>query len=225
MNIDWVVAIGLFLLFVLWGFAFYGQLFTVEQEDVGEALELISEKVLDNLTVTIHSVPLKANVSNVSETDKVLFFEFRWAFGKNTTQILKGGNNQSCNITGNTIYWQSGLEANVNYFTMRYSEQEVPLRCTGGFSVVNETQVVPFAIEEQEQISLARINNMNDTNYSVFKNQLGITRDFNITISNATSTLVSYGILPPRQSNVFSKRVLGKLEETEENITIRFLTW
>lgn len=229
MNIDWAVAIGVFLIFAVGAFAFYSQLFAGERETVAEAMEIISEKVMDNLTVRVHSIPVNVNVSNESVSNKVLYFEYRWPFGKNSTKIVLAGVNQSCNITGNTIYWRSSLNAFVNYFRMRYSEQDTGPYCTGGFSVVNETQVIPFAAEEGERVSLARISGMNATNYSVFKAALGIGRDFNITIQNVTAgesvTLLSYGLQPPKATDVFAKTILGRLEETGTNITVRFLTW
>jgi hypothetical protein len=224
-NIDWVVAMGVFLVFTVWAFAFYSQVFSAEGESVSEALDLISDKIVENLTVRVHYVPVIANVSNISLSSKVLYFEYRWPFGKNTTKILKDGVSQTCNITGNRIYWQSSLAAFRNYFTMKYSEQEANLSCTGGFSVVNETQVIPFAAEEGEEISRARINSMGETSYSVFKSNLGISRDFNVTIENSSATLLSYGLPPPRATDVFSKAVRRQLEETGENITLRFLVW
>ena len=66
---------------------------------------------------------------------------------------------------------------------------------------------------------------MNSTNYSIFKSYLGLDRDFNITIENSSATVISYGSQPPRQTDVFAKRVLGAMEETGENVTITFLTW
>ena len=223
-NVDWIVAIGLFLVFIVWSFSYYAQLFAVEG-DVVEAMELISERVLANLTVKVHSIPFIANISNVSVSNAVLYFEYRWPFGKNTTKMVKDGSSQTCNITGNVIYWRSNLAANNNYFTMKYSDQNANLSCSGGFTVVNETQVIPFAVEEGSQISRARINGMNATNYSDFKAFLGLTRDFNITIENATQTILSYGLQPPEGTDVFSKSILGRLEDTEENVTIRFLAW
>jgi len=225
MNIDWTVAFGVFLVFVIWAFAFYGQLFVAEEDSLASAMEKISDSLLDNLTVSVHSMPIKVNYSNVSVSNAVLYFEYRWPFGKNTTKIYKGSDSQTCNITGNKVYWQSDMDAFLNYFRMEYSEQKANLSCTGGFSVVNETQVVPFAAEEQEKISLAKINEMNATNYSSFKSILGILRDFNITIKNSSATIMSYGLPPPGVSNVFSKKVMRRLEDRDENITIVFLTW
>ena len=225
MNLDWIVAIGVFLLFVVWAFASYNQLFVIQQESPGEALEIISEKVLENLTVPVHTIPLKVNHSNVSIRDAVMWFEYRWPFGLNTTKIYKGISSKSCNITGNKVYWKSDLDAEANYFRMKYSAQAANLSCTGGFSVVNEIQVVLFAVEEREDISRARMNHMNNTNYSVFRDRLGIARDFNVTIQNGSTVLVSYGLPPPGFGDVFSKSFLRRLEETDENITIRFLTW
>ena len=108
---------------------------------------------------------------------------------------------------------------------MKYSEQDVALRCKGDFAIVNETPVIPFAIEEKEEISWARVSGMNDTNYSVFKARLGIIRDFNITIENSSSVKLSYGLNSPRATDTFSKKLLRNLEETGEQITIRILTW
>lgn len=224
MNIDWAVAIAAFLLFVVWAMAFFANMVTVDEESPIEALEFISEKVIENLTVKVHSMPVKVNYSNESASNVVLYFEYRWPFGKETTKVYKDGVSQTCNITGNRLYWQSDLDAFVNHFTVKYSEQDASLFCTGGFTVVNETQVIPFVAEEGEEISLASIINMNATNYSVFKSRLEITRDFNITIENA-STVVSYGLQPPKATDTFSKGITSTLEETDGNITIRLLTW
>lgn len=225
MEIDWVVAIGVFLIFVAWGFAFYFQITSVRPESPGAALETVSERVLGNISVRVHSVPIIANVSNVSVSGKVLFFEYRWPFGKNSSKIYKGSIPQICNITNNTVYWRSDIVAWNNRFRLAYSEQNASLNCTGGFEVVNESRAVPFSIEESSRISRARLSGMNRTNYSVFKSFLGISRDFNITIENSSATVLSYGLQPPRQTDVFAKRILGIMEETGENLTITFLTW
>jgi len=224
MNLDWAIAIGVFLIFVTWSFVFYTQTFEIGEATAKEALEQISDKVLDNLTIEVYSMPVMFNAPE-DDPNVVLFFEYRWPFGKNTTKVFSGSSSQTCNITDNTIYWQSSVSAGNNYFTVKFSEQKADLFCTGGFSVVNETQVIPFSTEKQFRISLARVLNMNATNYSVFKSEQVINRDFNITIENASGTVISYGLPPPPISNVFSKRILGIMEETGGNLTIRVLTW
>ena len=225
MNIDSVVAMMVFILFVIWAFAFYSQLFFVETENLDGALEGITERILDNLSVTVHVVPVLVNISNVTVSNAVLYTDYIWPFGKNTTTVSYRGVSQSCNITGSTLYWQSDLEALMNEMFFTYSDQDTSLVCTGGFTVVNETQVIPLAAQVEEQIARTQLNGMNATNYSVFKNQLGISRDFNITIENTTHTLLSYGLQPPRVTTVLAKQLFRNMEDTKENITIRILTW
>lgn len=225
MNIDWPIALGVFLLMVSWAFVFYTDLFAAGEVAVPDALEVIADRVMENLSVRIASVPIRANISNVTLTNKVLTFTFQWPYGKNATKVFKDGVQQSCNITGDTLYWQSTLARGVNYFTMTFADQNVSQVCTGGFTVVNQTQVIPFAVEEGSGLSYARIKAMNATAYADYKAQLDLNRDFNVTITNDTGTVVSYGQPPPRQSDVFSKKILSVLEETGGNITIRFLTW
>lgn len=224
MDVDWAIALGIFLIFISWAFVFYTQVFTIGEATAESALDAIADKLMDNLSVGVEVIPVVFTADD-ADSDKVLYFEYRWPFGKNTTKVFMDGTSQSCNITGDTLYWQSSVSAEKNYFSVQYADQAANLSCTGGFSVVNETQVIPFSAETTSKISLAHINAMNATAYDTFRDQLDIERDFNITIENASGSVVSYGLQPPLFSNVFSKLLLRDLEETNGNVTIRILTW
>ncbi|MBI4182263.1 MAG: exosortase/archaeosortase family protein [Candidatus Aenigmarchaeota archaeon] len=222
-GIDFAVAIGVFLLFVTWAFVLYQESVPIAEETAREALDQIADLVLDNLTVDTRSLPARFGYAN--STTVVLYLDYRWPFGQNTTAVLFKGSSQACNITDNRLYWQSVVSPGDNYFTVTFSEQGGNLRCAGGFSTAGAQPATGYAAERGEAVSLDRILHLNATNYTAFRSRLGITRNFNLTISNSSGTVLSYGLRPPPASDVFARTLLHELEETGGNLTLRVLVW
>lgn len=223
MNIDWAVAISVFLLFFVWSFFFYTNIYTMDQ-DITSSLESISDSVLENLTVKVHTMNVKV-YSQSDQTDIIMSTEYIWPFGKNTTKVYLDSEEKECIISNDMIFWQSDLSRGYNYFDVKYSEQDSNMSCSGNFSQPAQDNFFMYSAEEVEQISLARLNQMLSSDYQEFKSGLGITKDFNVSTETYSGNKTSYGIPPPKASNVYSKKVLRVLEETQEQITIHFLTW
>lgn len=224
MNLDWVIAMGVFLAFAAWAFALYADLVAVDPQPPEAALELVADRVLDNLTVLVHELPVNVNYSNASASGVVLYVDYRWPFGKNGTRVLKSGSAQDCNLTGDRLVWRSDLTPDVNSFVIRYADRGASLACTGTFAVVNETQAFPFAVQQSMALSHARMIDLARVNLSLFKAQNRLERDFNITIENG-SVLLSYGLPPPPAGDVFARTRHSRVEETGGNATVRILVW
>lgn len=226
MNIDWLIAIVVFLGFVTWAFGYYMTFFNVGGTSLEDMAYDISDKVLDFLTIDVYEVPIKVDSSqNIS--GQVLYFSFTWPDDtKNSTRIVSGIMSFGCNITGNTVYWSPDLEEGENYFFMRFKNQSMDLFCvddTVNITDENRTQVIPWVMERKKLVSQERIDEMNSTDYFTFKNIIGVSRDFRIEIENGLN--MSYGLSVPEFSNVYVKETWNKIEEYDKKIKIRVLVW
>lgn len=231
MNIDWAVAIGIFLVFVVWAFTFYANVFTEGQESVITTLDSVSTKVIDNLSIRMHTVPFNFEYGGGPTTVNI-YFTYAWPFGRNTTEVFSGSGKQfeECYLQDNdNLTIQLYLSTGTSYYELVYSDRnETVPRCSEDVSGGNESHsenITIFATEERTVLSLSAIQNLSAVNYTVLKQRLGISRDFNITITNATTTFLDYGRTPPALRDVFGKTVLTQLEETRGNVTVRFLSW
>jgi hypothetical protein len=223
-NVDWVVAIAVFLVFFAWAFTLYIDTFTEMDIDVEAATSDVSEKVLNYVVIDVHKAPVK--VSSSGATDAVLYANFTWSFGRNSTKVIKGGSLQNCQLVGDSVFWQSDLESGDNYFYIRFMNMNTSLNCNSSFTIENESLLVPWAQETEKMVSLAKFNEMDSMSYSEFKTSQGIARDFNATLFNSTGGVISsVGLPPPILSDVYATNLKHTLEETEEDVSVRILVW
>lgn len=229
MNVDWIITIVFFLIFVAWAFTFYASLFTEKAAPLEEAVDTVNDKMLNFLMLDVYKVPIKFNSSNETN-NSVLFFNFTWPDGtKNSTRIFQDSSSLPCQIIDNvydgTIYWEANLtNLTFNYFSMQFSNKTSNLSCSYSFSKGNETQAMPWVMEKKRLVSQDKINEMTNSSYGNFKNSLSISRDFRIEL-NISGTETNYGLTEPLIRNVYVKETGSKIEETGENVTIRVLVW
>ncbi|UCD06893.1 MAG: hypothetical protein JSW41_03590 [Candidatus Aenigmatarchaeota archaeon] len=221
MNIDWIIAIALFLIFVSWSFVYYMGFFSITP-DMRAGVEGISDKVMDFLSIDVYDVPAVFNSTEVGS--RVLYMDFSWpGYSKNSTRIFSGNQSLPCYISGNRVYWQADLIQGENKFEMRYYDENVSLFCNSSFSLANATQVIPWVSEKNKAISQTKINQMLATNFYSFRNLLGISQDFRVEleINNVTT---GYGTTPPLGYDVYVKETHG-IKEDNNVVKIRVLTW
>lgn len=221
MEIDWIIAIGLFLVFVGWSFAYYMGFFAVTT-DMGTGVTGISGDVINYLEMGTYDVPV--SYDSAANGTGVLYMDFTWpADAKNSTMMFSGSQSLPCYMTGSRIYWQSDLVAGKNMFTMRYHTQNTTLNCDSSFSLSNASQAIPWAAEEDMVISQGKINQMLSTDFRAFAAGLGISQDFRIEIDiNGTTT--GYGAKPPLGYDVYVNENPG-MTENNDDVIVRVLTW
>lgn len=221
MNIDWIIAIGLFIVFVAWSFVFYLGSFSFAPDVMG-GVEGISSRVIGSLCIDVYENPIVHD--SASNGSVVLYADFSWPqYAKNSTNVFSGSQPLPCIISGDRIYWQADLVEGRNSFDIRYHTENVSLQCDSSFPLANATQVIPWVSGKSRAISQSRISDMLAMDFSELSAGLGISQDFRVEIDKDGMT-TAYGKLPPLGYDVYVKETQSQTESREQ-ITIRVLTW
>ena len=224
MEIDWIIAVGLFLVFVTWAFGYYSSLFAVKQEPLKTIAASIGDRVVDFLSFQVETVPIKYN-SLTDEPRKVLYIEHKWPFGKNTTRLFSDSSEElTCYIENSTMFFEAVLSAGDNFFEMVYKDEGTGLNCNDQFNRENESQATPLVGKRQLLVSQARINQMGNMSYEEFKDGLNIGRDFRVELETMPEN-ITFGLAPPPFTNVFVRETLSMIQDSEEGVKIRVLVW
>jgi len=223
MDIDWIVAIMVFLIFVGWAFSYYITLFPESGGFLKTAADTDKEKIIGFLSTDVYSVPVKVDSGGGSNV--VLTAKGVWYYGtKNSTRVLGNGVSLQCRIVGDDLYWLANLSSGWNYFRIEFSEIDSGLECDSSFSLVNVTQTVPWSLERREMISLSRINNMTNTSYEDFRHDLDIEEDFSVSLE-WEGTKEAYGKSLPVASDVHVRTHEGLMWENSKDINVSIRVW
>ncbi len=223
MDIDWVVAIMVFIIFVGWSFSYYFTLFPESGGIPGSVVDADKERIIGFLSTDVYRVPVK--VDSGGENNIVLNASGVWYQGeKNSTRVVKDAVSLACRIIGDDLYWLSNLSSGSNYFHIEFSGIDTSLNCDSTFSLENSTQVVPWALERKEMISLSRINNMTNTSYEDLKGDLGVEEDFNVYLEWG-GTEETYGKTTPRGRDVHARKLESVIWENSEDINVSIRIW
>ena len=219
-DIDWMVGITVFTIFMAISTVYYVTLFPEKGSPMEDAKSFISENVFDALSVNAQEITVRYDGS-----PDVLSFNLNWAGGgQNSTMVLDStGNPVDCRIVGDTLYVNS-LVGGLNYFTIRYSDAEVGMRCTGTFQITGAQPVTPWASVPAKMFSEARISNMSLTPYQTFRDSLDINQNFRVWI-NMSGTESWYGPELSTTSGIYTAEKWYRLEETGEIIGVRVYMW
>ncbi len=221
MNVDWVIAVGLFLVFVSWSFVYYTGFF-LDLPDFRGGVETISEEVIEFLTVEVNDVPVVLDSGDAGS--KVLYMDFYWPSGtRNSTRLFYGNQTLPCYISGNRIYWQADVNVGRNEFEMRYFPSNDSMFCDSGFSTSGANKTTPWVAEKSNAVSVSRINDMLAMDFYAFRYLLGLRSDFRVEIERSGTT-DELGPKPPFGYNVYVKESPGRTENNEK-VKIRVLTW
>lgn len=226
MDIDWILAIAVFLIFVSWSFTFFFSFIRFDQGYLNIANDIEMEKVMDFLEVDTYSLPVEA-YSSSGQSGTVLKTGYIWYHGnRNTTRVSGGGSLLPCRIVGNESFWQADLSPGENHFTIEFCDlEENTSSCNGTFPTAGANQTVPWALEHSEMVSLSRINNMTSSGYDEFRELVGMTQDFSLEILGE-STNVTFGAnLTESPDNVFVRERNNTIWETKEEVSVRFALW
>ncbi|MCD6590992.1 MAG: hypothetical protein J7K72_03390 [Candidatus Aenigmarchaeota archaeon] len=221
-EIDWIIGMFVFFVFIAWAFIYYSGMFQPDVDYLDEMADVVQEAVVNNISVDVFSVPVVFN-SPADVQDAVLVAEYVWYNGeKNSTKVYENGQTLPCRIVGDKLYWQTNLSQGINRFTIEFANVNVTLNCNSSFSVEHSNMTVPWVLEKNEMVSLNKIYHMTNTSYSKFKEIAGLKNDFMFNIVSP-SVNITYGKQIPRgmiDINVDTRRfVIWELAEPA-NITI-----
>lgn len=214
MEIDWIVSVVVFLMFLIAAFSYYFSLYP-ELSILKYKTDIIAEKLINFLKPEGYRVPIEY----ISETagNRLIYFYFKWPFGKQTTRIYSGSSRLPCQIMADRVYFQANVVEGKNYFTMRFSDENTT-GCNANLSLSNITMAKALAMEREDLISESRLNEMFSMEYEKFNSFLGIEGDFRIEIDGNV-----YG--PNPSESAVGKEFSGRIRETGKNIEIRILAW
>jgi len=225
-NIDGIVAIMLFIVFVSWSFAYFFAVFPGQvPQTMAETADTVSGDVVSFLTVDFYEVPVRHTASG-GAANAVFFFDYVWPNegAKNSTRVYNNsGTPLACNITGNRLYWRSDVDAGANYFTVTYSDESGTMNCTGGGLGVPANRTMPWSAVMKGRLSWEKINSMASHGYPAFRESLGIDSDFRVVV-NVSDSVTFYGPPTPNASSVYAKTTRHATEEGQQ-AEISVLVW
>ena len=232
MDLDWIISIAAFLVFVSWALFFYTNAVLPVQTGEQGSLLAVNQKVVDFLTVEVRESDIRVVATVANENSSVFFLTYPWSFGKNTTRVFNSSGGQlGCYMWAhnNTLYFRGNLTVGGdpttnNYFKMRYRNESTAMNCTTSFAIVNESGVVAWPAKPLRLLSIAQITTMNTTAYDTFRQQLSVTRNFRVEL-NISGAVTTYGPNLPGASNVYATSVNSLVEETNQNATVRVMSW
>ena len=225
MDIDWIVGIFLFLVFVGWGFSYYFAMFSGNEVQFEQTAELERQKIMSFVAVDVYEAPVKYN-SSASVSNAVLKAKSVWYSGeKNSTRVLSNENALPCRLDGDDLYWQANLAQGFNVFRIRTASVNTTANCTGTFTITSSNLTVPWALERKEMASLTKIYEMTNTTYDGFRDAIGTNMNFRFVLE-APSGDINYGkAIPSGAVNVYSKKTVMKMFETSESVNITVAVW
>jgi len=226
-NIDGIVAVMLFLVFVSWSFVFFFNVFSSQaSQPLADVMYSISDRVVDYLTVDYYEMPV-SHASSGDVTAAVFFFDHVWPSegAKNSSRVYDSAGDQlSCNLTGDRLYWQDDAVSGDNYFKITYSNSSSHApNCTSGDLGDPLNQTVPWSAVKTSRISQEQIMAMTAMDYSTFRNSLGVERDIRVEI-NISGSMTTYGLATPNSTSVYGRMTRHATVEGQQ-AEIRVLAW
>ena len=221
-EIDGIVATAVFLLFVAWAFTYYSGIDVAGQGLMGNVLEAANTKIMGFLKPESYKVSLKYD-SNANTSGSVVYFDYAWEFGKETTVVYKNNVQLLCRLDGNRVYFMADLVQGSNYFSMAYTN-EAGAGCGSDFSVSNNRQAEVLAKEKESMVSEKRMDELESADYESFKKQISMGSDFRV-VMNRSGSMTVFGKDIPGNGNVYSKLTLSRIRESGENIEVRVFVW
>ncbi len=218
-EIDGIVAVAIFLLFIAWSFTYYSNIGS--GSDTAVISESVNAKIIGYLKPEGYRVLLKYPASS-PKSGAVLYFDYMWEFGKETTMVYKGSSQLPCQISGNTVYFQADLTAGNNYFLMTYSN-ETGTGCSSTISLADIDRTSVLLKEKESIVSEKKINEMKAMGYEEFKKHIGANNDFRVELSRGGSTETLGKALP--KGSIYSAKTISRVRETGQDIEIRTFIW
>jgi hypothetical protein len=225
MDVDSIVGIFVFLVFVTWGFSYYFMLFEESENIFGVVAGIERDKIIEYMSSDVFEIPVMYN-SPDDVNNGVLKAKSIWYHGeRNATNVFSGGQSLPCRVSGDDLYWESDLTTGPNYFKIQIADLEKPMNCSGTFSISSFNLTEPWVFENKKMISLTKINDMMNMSYDDFKEAISVNEDFKIKIERAGGDIEYGKSIPEGPANVVSKQMERKIFETSEIVNITVAVW
>ncbi len=222
MNVDWVVAIGVFIAFVSWSFVYYFGIFADVSSVAGD-MDSINEKIAGFLTEKVWVLPVVYDSS--TEGTGILYLDNSWPNGtRESVIVMSGGESLGCMFSDDRLYWEADLVAGDNEFSVLYADLEVPMRCDGTLETSEANQTIPMVAETREMVSESRIVDMITMSPVHFALLLGINRDFRVEWEMGGGSYY-YGQDVPRDINVYVRETVKDVMEGSGPVSMRVISW
>ncbi len=220
MNVDWAVAIGVFVVFVGWSLVYYTGFFA-GGVDISQGLDSLSERVVESLEVAEYSMPVRYD--SPGGGPGVLYAELLLpGVEEGQLRVLDGGGWLECMLSGDRLYWEAGLESGDNDFEIVYSDLDIG-GCSGSFETSGANQTFPLSAVKSMKLSQARLLEMQATIYQDFRESLGTGDGIRLEWSGAIQG--SYGPEAPGNRDVFVRELSRPLLELSGTVDMRVLAW
>lgn len=225
MEVDWIVGIFVFIVFIGWAFSYYFALFQGNASQFDVAADAGQKNVMDFIAVDVYELPVKY-YSNGSVANGVLKAKSIWYSGeKNSTMVFSGDNSLPCRLDGDDLYWQADLADGYNYFTILTADANTTTNCTATFAISSFNLTIPWTLEKKTMVSLTKINGMTNMSYAETRGLLGMNQNFKLKLERAGGE-ISYGkSIPSGSVNVNSKKTGWKIYETQEKANVTVAVW
>lgn len=227
-QVDWIIAFFIFLIFLSWSYQYYATLFRSKSIPLDQAALGVNDIIMDNITNEVYDIPLSYN-SPLQQSNSIMYAYYYWTSEGETNSTMVLSNTSSalaCMISGNAVYWRSDVVAGQNNFTIRVSNRTAAVKnCSATLSTSNANITVPRAGDMKIMVSQAAIDALNAINYSQFKTNNLINRDFRLSFEVTGGSTTYYGSIPPNTSTIFSLEKWYTIEETNGKVRITSLIW
>ena len=222
MNVDWAIAVSVFLVFIGIGMAYYWGLFETDSNAIGLSLDTVNKQVLDYLTVDSWKVPVRYTSPTAGLA--VIYLDFSWPEGtKNSTRIMDSGLELDCMLQGDRLYFEANVQEGDNDFLMAFANVSESLACNSVLETADANASLPMASEKTRTVSQSRLDQLLGMDYSQFRQSLGITRNLRIEIDSGTTS--AFGPVPPQYTNTYVRETRSLIQETGQPVTVRVMVW
>ncbi|MBU0898714.1 MAG: hypothetical protein ABIH55_00845 [Nanoarchaeota archaeon] len=227
MNIDWIIALGLFLVVTAWSFTFYIGFFNAGAEPLGDVLDSISDKFIGYLTTDTYVMHANYTESLIGR-ERTFYVDMDFPEGTNlTTKIYVDGtlisDTKECEIQLNQILFNTTVTKFASYQFVIKFQNTSDTYCDGALNT--ETKLKPSVKEKKRLVTQAKIDNMDAMPIEHIKANLSINRDFRVEIETNNIITNTFGVLPPNSTNVYVKEVYSRIFDTDNRVLIRTMVW
>ena len=223
MDVDWALAMVVFLFFISWAFIFTISVLQNQEEENIEHLRYMSKIIRDMLVIKTYEIPA---MYEANESKEMVFYStllINESY-KNSTFVKSNDKRLPCMILGNKLYWQSNVTSGKNYFFVYYAKATSKKFCNSTLSTTNATMLSLWAAKEKEMFHNSSINNFLLKDYDQLRDYEGITNNFMLEINIGNVSRV-YGKRPPLATNVYVFNYYGKLYDSGEDVSLNIYMW
>lgn len=220
MNVDWAVAIGVFVMFVGWSFVYYTGFFN-QTTDVSQSMEALSSNLLDLIGTDRYTMP--AYYDSPSSGQAILYADLGLpSEAEGTIKVSDPGGNLDCMLDSGILYWDADLSVGQNDFEILYSDVDLG-GCGDTLATSGANQTFPLSQVKEKVISQTTLLSLQSVPYNNFLESVGSRQEMRLEWSGPISG--NYGPQPPGNRDVSALELSRPLLETGELLNLRLLVW